>query len=233
MDSKINEEGAIFLVDKPKGWTSFDVVAKIRSAATQHFNRGNKKRLPVGHAGTLDPFATGLLIVLVGKETKNQDHYLKQDKEYLATLELGKTSTTGDPEGEIIPFSKAVVPPKEEEIKKVLSSFVGEQEQRPPKFSAIKIKGQKAYDLARAGKEFELKKRSINILGLELRSYEWPQLALRVNCSSGTYVRTLAEDIGKALETGAYLTELRRTKIGDFEVLKAQSVDEVLLDLKG
>jgi len=216
----------IILIDKPAGWTSFDVVAKIRGAA--RVVTGNKK-IKVGHAGTLDPFATGLLIVLIGNETKNQDNYMKQDKEYLASLRLGATSTTGDPEGVIEELSISNLQfPNKEQITKVLETFVGEISQIPPIYSAIKVDGKRAYKLARAGETPEMKPRLIRILELRITNYEYPELKIIVKCSSGTYIRTLAEDIGKALGTGAYLTSLRRTKIGDFDVQDAQTVDEAL-----
>jgi len=219
----------ILLIDKPADWTSFDVVAKIRGAA--RVVTGNKK-IKVGHAGTLDPFATGLLIVLVGNETKNQDSYMKQDKEYVATLKLGFTSTTGDPEGEIteLPITNYQLP-KRKEVEAVLETFLGKIEQIPPIYSAIKVDGKRAYKLAREGKAPEMKPRQITIHELEIVSYEFPNLEIRVKCSSGTYIRTLGEDIGKALGTGAYLTALRRTKIGNFSIESAESIDEALKNL--
>lgn len=216
----------ILLIDKPAGWTSFDVVAKIRNAARAA--TGNKK-IKVGHAGTLDPFATGLLIVLVGDGTKKQDSYMKQDKEYVATLKLGFVSTTGDPEGEIIAYSSSE--PANQEVEEALRKFLGEISQVPPIYSAIKIDGKRAYALARAGKEVEMKPRQVKIYDLKIEKYEYPELKIRVRCSSGTYIRTLAEDIGKALGTGAYLTALRRTKIGTYDVADAKSIEESLKNL--
>jgi tRNA pseudouridine55 synthase len=223
----------ILLVDKPTGWTSFDVVAKIRIAARKEFEIRNSKletksskKIRVGHAGTLDPFATGLLIVLVGKETKNQDEYMKQDKEYEATLKLGFTSTTGDPEGTIteITNNKFQIP-NIDQITKILNSFLGEIEQTPPIYSAIKVDGKRAYKLAREGKTLVMKERKVTIHSLKIENYEYPELKIVVRCSSGTYIRSLAEDIGKALDTGAYLTALRRTKIGDFNIANAKSIE--------
>jgi len=219
----------ILLIDKPADWTSFDVVAKIRGAA--RVATGNKK-IKVGHAGTLDPFATGLLIVLVGNETKNQDNYMKEDKEYVATLTLGFTSTTGDPEGEITELQITNYKlPKREEVKAILETFIDEITQIPPIYSAIKVDGKRAYKLAREGKAPEMKPRQITIHELEIVNYEFPNLGIRVKCSSGTYIRTLGEDIGKALGTGAYLTALRRTKIGNFDIANAESIDEALKNL--
>lgn len=248
----------ILLIDKPADWTSFDVVAKIRGAAKRELEIRNSKleiqsskKIRVGHAGTLDPFATGLLIVLVGNETKNQDSYMKQDKEYVATLKLGFTSTTGDPEGDITPFlprhSEFISEsnPKGEQIlkrvqddvvtiadaEKVLEQFLGEIEQIPPIYSAIKVDGKRAYKLARAGEQPVMKPRLVTIHSLKIENYEYPTLKITVKCSSGTYIRTLGEDIGKALGTGAYLTALRRTKIGDFDIKDALTIDEAVTAL--
>ena len=236
----------ILLIDKPTGWTSFDVVAKIRAEARKI--SGNKK-IKVGHAGTLDPFATGLLIVLIGNETKNQDSYMKQDKEYIATLRLGFMSTTGDPEGVITAYtprhSEFISEARGNKISKqgqddkpflkdiegVLQTFLGEIEQIPPIYSAIKIDGRRAYKLAREGKKPEMKPRGVTIYKLKIDSYIYPKLKIIINCSSGTYIRTLAEDIGKALRCGGYLTELRRIKIGNYSITKASTIPEALLEL--
>lgn len=216
----------VILIDKPKGWSSFDVVAKVRGTLKVALG----KRPKVGHAGTLDPFATGLLILLVGSATKRQDSYMKQDKEYEATIKLGATSTTGDPEGEITTHETRA--PKEAEILKVFNELTGEISQTPPIFSAIKINGQRAYKLARKGEKVDLKPRRVKIYKLELTGYNWPLLEARVSCSSGTYIRTLAEQIGDKLQTGAYLTALRRTKIGDFDVNDAKNVESVIKNLR-
>jgi tRNA pseudouridine55 synthase len=218
----------VLLIDKEPGWTSFDVVAKVRGILR---SQSPGVKIKVGHAGTLDPFATGLLIILVGKATRRQDEYMKQDKEYEAILKFGFKSSTGDPEGTIkeikSPNFKA---PDEAELKKILKEkFTGEMEQTPPMYSAIKVNGQRAYKLARAGKEVELKPRKITLYNTEVLEYEYPVLKIKVKCSSGTYIRTLAEDIGKALGTGAYLRELRRTKIGDFSVSDALKIEELTL----
>lgn len=215
----------VLLIDKPAGWTSFDVVAKIRG----HFSKMAGAKIKVGHAGTLDPFATGLLIVLLGQATKEQDEYMKKDKVYEATLKLGFESTTGDPEGELRAVSALV--PTEEGILKVLNAFTGQIEQTPPRHSAIKINGQRAYKLARAGVDFEIKLRTIEISSLEVLSYEYPFLRIAAHVSSGTYIRTLAEDIGRKLGTGAYLTELRRTKIGEYDIKNAQTIEEALTNV--
>ncbi len=221
----------ILLIDKPAEWTSFDVVAKIRGAARKVTGDRNTK---VGHAGTLDPFATGLLIVLVGKDaTKRQDEFMKQDKEYEATLKLGFTSTTGDPEGEINQSTTNYQQPAEEKIDHILQSFIGEISQTPPIYSAMKVDGKRAYKLAREGKEVALKPRKVTIYELNVIDYDFPELKIRVKCSSGTYIRTLGEDMGKALGTGAYLTELRRTQIGEYNIENAITVEEAVNSLEG
>ena len=220
----------ILLIDKEPGWTSFDVVAKVRGTLNAiNFEKGlprTKHGAKVGHAGTLDPFATGLLIVLTGAETKNQESYMKQDKEYEANLRLGYTSATGDPEGDIeeMPKSKYQMP-NQDQIKIVLNDFTGKIEQTPPIYSAVKVNGERAYKLARKGEEVEMKPRTVTINSLNILSYSFPDLRIRVKCSSGTYIRTLGEDIGKTLGCGAYLTALRRTKIGKYDVKNAHTVE--------
>lgn len=214
----------ILLIDKPDGMTSFGVVARVRRVLTQQAN----KKVKVGHTGTLDPFATGLLILCVGKETKNAMSYTKLDKVYEATVRLGQTSTTGDPEGEVSDVSDAQ--PSRDDIEKVLKMFVGEITQRPPIYSAIKVNGQRAYDLARAGKEVEIPERQVTIHSLEIIDYTYPNLTIRTHVSSGTYIRTLAEDIGKTLGTGAYCTQLRRTKVADWDVANAQTLSDFGVD---
>lgn len=208
----------IVLIDKPDGMTSFGVVARVRRVLSQQAG----KKVKVGHTGTLDPFATGLLILCVGKETKNAMSYTKLDKVYEATIRLGQISTTGDPEGEISDASD--VRPASQEIEQILERFKGEITQRPPIFSAIKIGGRRAYDLARQGKDVEIPERTITIQSLDLVSYSYPELKIRTHVSSGTYIRTLAVDIGEALGTGAYCTQLRRTKVADWDVAKAQTL---------
>lgn len=182
------------------------------------------RRIKVGHCGTLDPFATGLLILVTGKKTKLANSYAKKDKEYIATLELGAISNTGDPEGDII-RQDILLPPTEQQIKEAVDSFVGSISQVPPKFSAIKVGGQRAYKLARAGQDFSLKPREVNIYSIEILKYKYPLLTIKTRVSSGTYIRTLGEDIGQKLGTGAYLVELRRTKIADYSVDDAEQLD--------
>lgn len=210
----------ILLVDKPVGWTSFDVVAKIRGQIRHQYQekgiKPTKRQLKVGHAGTLDPFATGLLIILLGDATKKADEFLKLDKVYEATIRLGQTSTTGDPEGEITDVSDRQ--PPVEEVKAALKEFIGGIAQIPPIFSAIKVNGQRAYKLAHAGKEVEIPSRQVTIYSIELLDYTYPEVKIRTHVSSGTYIRTLAEDIGAALEVGGYCLTLQRTRIGRYSL---------------
>jgi tRNA pseudouridine55 synthase len=213
------------LVNKPKEWTSFDVVAKIRS----EIRKRTGEKIKIGHSGTLDPFATGLLIILVGKYTKQQDEFMKQDKIYEATFYLGATSSTGDPEGEIR-LSKDPKVPDTKKIKSVLDSFLGEISQVPPAYSAIKINGKKAYDLARAGKKVELKARKVRIYGIELLNYSWPKLEIQVKVSSGTYIRSLAVDIGAKLGCGAYCLALNRSQIGNYSIKSAYELNTFIDD---
>jgi tRNA pseudouridine55 synthase len=200
--------------------SSFGAVARVRRILSER--EGHKVK--VGHTGTLDPFATGLLILLAGKATKKAPELSKKDKVYEATLRLGAVSTTGDPEGEITINDEAPAFTLDE-IDVVARQFVGEIEQTPPAFSAIKINGQRAYRLARAGKEVEMPKRKVQIFSLEVLDYQAPYLKIRTHVSSGTYIRSLAEDLGRALGCGAYTTELRRTKIADYDISKLPLFD--------
>lgn len=211
-------EDQILLIDKPAGITSFGVVARVRRRLSQQ--AGHKVK--VGHTGTLDPFATGLMIIVTGKECRNASNYSKLDKEYEATIQLGQTSTTGDPEGEITDTS--ATEPTRQQIEAALEQFRGAISQRPPVYSAIKINGQRAYKLARKGEVVEMPKRQVTVYSLELLDYHYPELRIRTHVSSGTYIRTLAEDIGRVLETGAYCRELRRTKVAEFRVEDAQTI---------
>ena len=210
----------VILIDKPAGVTSFGVVARIRRVLSQKAG----KKVKVGHTGTLDPFATGLMIIVTGKECKNAGIYSKLDKVYEATIRLGQTSSTGDPEGEIKDTSK--IQPHEDEIARALVQFRGVIEQVPPAFSAIKINGQRAYKLARKGEEVIVPARTVTVHDLELVSYDYPDLRIRTHVSSGTYIRSLAEDIGRALGTGAYCSQLRRTKISDYAIADATALDD-------
>lgn len=211
----------ILLIDKPSNMTSFGVVARVR----RRLSEAAGHKVKVGHTGTLDPFATGLMIIVVGKECKNAMTYTKLDKVYEATIRLGKTSTTGDPEGEITPVSDTI--PTQTAVLEALEAFRGEIQQVPPIYSAIKINGQRAYKLARKGEVVVIPERTVTIYSLELTDYSYPELRIRTHVSSGTYIRTLATDIGVKLDTGAYVTELRRTKIADYEISAAVSIESV------
>ncbi|MBQ9171729.1 tRNA pseudouridine(55) synthase TruB [Candidatus Saccharibacteria bacterium] len=213
-------EDRIILVDKPAGISSFGIVAKVRRELRDEFGH----KVKVGHTGTLDPFATGLLILLSGKMTKKSNEFLKQDKVYEAEMKLGFVSTTGDPEGEVTEYLSQKNEPSLDEIKTCINSFIGEIDQTVPRFSAIKINGERAYKLARKGADFETPTRKVTIYEIEILDYFYPTLKIRCHVSSGTYIRTLAEDIGKKLGTGAYLTALRRTKIGDYHIEDAKKV---------
>jgi tRNA pseudouridine55 synthase len=205
----------VLLIDKPKEWTSFDVVGKIRS----DLRKKTGQKVKVGHAGTLDPLATGLLIVLIGKATKRQDEFMKQDKVYEVEAILGQASTTGDEEGEKTAVSTKK--PSEKAIIKVLEQFKGEIQQVPPAYSAIKVNGQRAYKLARAGKEVTIEPRTVTIHSITDIQYNYPKLSFTTEVSSGTYIRSLVMDIGQQLGTGAYMSNLRRTRIGKFKLEKA------------
>ena len=213
----------IILIDKPTGLSSFGVVARVRRRLSEQAG----KKIKVGHTGTLDPFATGLLILLANKATKLSNQFLKLDKWYEATIFLGKTSTTGDPEGEITEQNTEKVPTLEE-VKTVVNQFVGQITQTVPTFSAVKINGQRAYQLARRGEDVVMPTRQIEIYSLEILSYNYPELIIRTHVSSGTYIRTLGEDIGKALGVGAYLTSLRRTQVGDYQIKNAVKLSDFM-----
>jgi len=207
----------ILFINKPPGPTSHDIVDRVRKIT-------DEKR--VGHAGTLDPFACGLLIVLVGRgATKRQAEFMKLDKEYIATLHLGAETDTGDVTGKIqMSKSKCQIKSKIQ-MSKILKKFTGEIEQVPPEYSAIKIKGKKAYELAREGKKVELEPRKIKIYDIKILDYTPPLLELKINCSSGTYIRALARDIGRELGCGAYVEKLVRTKIGKYSLRDAVTID--------
>ena len=206
----------ILLIDKPAGMTSFGVVARLRRVLSKQ----EGKKVKVGHTGTLDPFATGLMIIVTGRMCRRAMEFTKLDKWYEAEIVLGIESTTGDPEGELSRISDKK--PDKGEIKQVLKKFTGKIEQTPPAFSAVKVNGRRAYQLARAGKEVDIPKRTITIYALELIGYDYPVLKLRAHVSSGTYIRSLAADIGKELKTGAYCQNLRRIKIADYDVKNAK-----------
>lgn len=213
----------ILLVDKPAGWTSFDVVNYVRRIVASA--EGKKpKHCKVGHTGTLDPFATGLLVLLIGKEYTRQAQGLsKVDKTYEVTMKLGATSTTGDPEGEIT--AAVGQTPTKAAVLGVLDQFRGQIEQVPPAYSAIKINGQRAYKLARAGQAVVMEARPATVNRLEVTTYDYPLVTYMADVGSGTYLRTLSEDIAKALGTGAYTTALRRTRVGRYNIEDACLVE--------
>lgn len=234
----MNEE--ILLVDKPEGISSFGVVARVRRRLSEEAGtvsvkgkdgvvREKRKKVKVGHTGTLDPFATGLLVLLIGKGTKRANEFLKLNKEYIATVRLGATSTTGDPEGEVTVVRDVRVPSRVD-VEKAVEKFVGETEQRVPSYSAVKINGERAYKLARAGKEVEMPVRKVRIDEIEILDYKWPDLTIRCQVSSGTYIRALGEDIGKELGVGGYLTALRRTQVGEWRIEEAKRLEELGVD---
>jgi tRNA pseudouridine55 synthase len=208
----------VLLIDKPIGWTSFDVVAKIRS----QLKSADVDKPKVGHAGTLDPLASGLLIVLVGRECKNQDKYMKLDKTYQVRVKLGQTSTTDDAEGEITSISDKK--PTLEELKSAINSFIGEASQIPPIYSAIKINGKRAYKMAREGKVPEMKPRTVTIHAISDIVYKYPNVEFATEVSSGTYIRSLVRDIGQKLGTGAYMTGLSRVSIGQYKLSSAHKI---------
>ena len=217
----------ILLVDKEQGWTSFDIVAKTRNILQQEYfdKTGEKKKIKVGHCGTLDPLATGLMIIVVGSYCKRASEFSKLDKVYEVQMKLGETSTTGDEEGAKIQGSS--LRPSKEDLGAVLQSFVGESEQLPPAFSAKKVNGQRAYKLARQGQTVELKPQKITIYDIKLSDYAYPYVNFTVKVSSGTYIRSLVEDVGKILKSGAYMSELSRVKVGNFDLKNAIKVSKV------
>ncbi len=223
------EEGEILAFDKPLHWTSFDLVAKVRYNLCRKLE---KKKLKVGHSGTLDPLATGVVIICTGKKTKMIETLQYDVKEYIATLQLGATTPSYDMEKEV----DATYPTEHITralIDETIPHFVGEQWQVPPMFSAVQINGKRAYDLARKGEQVELKPKLLKIDEIELISFdeEKMQLTIRVVCSKGTYIRALARDIGEKLHSGAYLTALRRTRVGNTRVEECMTIEQFLAQL--
>jgi len=219
MDVEAFKNGQLLLIDKPLNWTSFQVVNKLRWAIRQKFNL---KKIKVGHAGTLDPLATGLLIICTGKFTKKLNLIQSEKKEYTGTSTLGATTPSYDLETEVDKtFSTDHI--TEEKINNIIKIFLGEIEQTPPLYSAIKKDGVRLYELARKGENTEIKSRKINIFDFEITNINMPNIEFRVVCSKGTYIRSLANDFGKALNTGAHLSSLRRTKSGDYHIDNAIS----------
>ncbi len=215
-------EGQVLLINKPLEWTSFDVVNKIRLSLKRYLGI---KKIKVGHAGTLDPLATGLVIVCTGKATKQIDQFLGMDKQYLADVRLGATTPSFDLEMEPdkhFPYEHVT----QEMLDNAIATLTGEIEQVPPMFSALKVNGRKAYDLARQGKEVELKARTITISELKLLSWNNPDLQLDVSCSKGTYIRSLACDLGYEVNSGAHLTALVRTRIGPYQLADSITIED-------
>ncbi len=217
-------QGQIITIDKPLEWTSFDVVNKLKWKLKKTLNL---KKIKVGHAGTLDPLATGLLIICTGKFTKRIPELQGLEKEYTGTITVGATTPSFDLETEIdetYPLEHI----SEEMIQKTAAEMVGEQEQIPPMFSAKKLNGTRAYTLARQGKTVELKKNTITISEFEVTKVEMPKVYFRIVCSKGTYIRSIARDFGEALQSGGYLSSLRRTRIGSYRVEEAEDVPEAI-----
>ncbi|UII26971.1 tRNA pseudouridine(55) synthase TruB [Fulvivirga maritima] len=212
------QEGSVLLVDKPYEWTSFDVVKKLRYAL---------KVKKIGHAGTLDPLATGLLILCTGKMTKQIEKFQAQEKEYTGKFYLGKTTPSYDLETEV-DSETPIDHLQEQQIHEATVPFTGLIEQTPPIFSAIKVNGKRAYEGARKGEDVKLKSRQVEIKAFEITSINLPEVSFRIVCSKGTYIRSMAHDFGQALGVGAYLSELRRTRIGDFSVDDAKTIEEAI-----
>ncbi len=220
-------EGYVAVIDKPLEWTSADVVRKIKF----QLRKCGYPKIKIGHAGTLDPLATGILLVCIGRATKMVEALQAEEKEYVAELQLGATTPSGDMEHEV----DQTYPTEHitrEAVEQALQSLTGEREQLPPLYSAKKVQGVRAYEFARAGEEIELKKALVNIYELELLEYDMPRIKIRVRCSKGTYIRSLAFEIGEALQSGAYLSSLRRTRSGGFVVDRAHTLDDFMEKLR-
>ena len=213
-------------LDKPAGVSSARAVDRVKRLLP----RGTK----IGHAGTLDPFATGVLLLLVGRATKACERLMDAPTQYEAAVRFGATTATDDPEAPAVPWSPAhggaVVPVPHDRIQPTLATFVGHILQRPPAFSALKVAGRRAYDLARRGGEVVLEPRPVKVYGIELLGYEWPVLRLRIDCGRGTYIRAIARDLGEKLDVGGHLAELRRTRVGPFAVDTAVAPDRLTPD---
>jgi tRNA pseudouridine55 synthase len=222
------QEGAILLIDKPYGWTSFNVVSKIKYLVRR---ATGVKNIKVGHAGTLDPLATGLLVICIGRATKLVESFIKDDKEYVATFHLGQTTPSFDMETQMnqdFPIDHITLKMVEE----VVVGFLGEQNQIPPLYSAKSINGKRAYKFARQGSDMELEPVKIHFHELEIIKFELPKLTLRIKCSKGTYIRSLARDLGKAMQSGAYLCDLVRIGSGSFKLTEAQKLEDIELFFK-
>ncbi|CAM3384216.1 tRNA pseudouridine(55) synthase TruB [Zobellia roscoffensis] len=232
MDSRTEEDfltGQILLIDKPIGWTSFQAVNKLKWVIRSKFKL---KKFKIGHAGTLDPLATGLLLICCGKFTKRIPELQGQVKEYTGTITLGATTPSYDLETEVdqtYPTEHIT----EALLNKTLPQFIGDIEQRPPVFSALKKDGKRLYEYAREGKDVEIKMRSVHVSTFEITEINLPNVKFRIVCSKGTYIRSLAHDLGQALQSGGHLSELRRTKIGDYNVNIAIDPNEFAENLLG
>lgn len=223
-------EGEIFVIDKPLGWSSFHVVKKVRGALCARLRAVGLRKLKVGHAGTLDPLASGVMIVCTGKSTKHIDSLQAGIKEYVATIHLGATTPSFDRETPVdatFPTSHIT----RELIEQTLPQFIGTIQQTPPEYSACKVNGKRAYKIARSGEQVELKPKTLVIDEIEILDFTLPLLKLRIVCSKGTYIRALARDIGQALGSGGYLENLRRTRVGDFNVDSALSIQDTVAQL--
>ena len=215
------KEGKVILIDKPINWTSFDVVKYIRKSLEHKFKI---KKIKVGHAGTLDPLATGLLIICIGKQTKNISKYQDLAKTYTGKFKLGESTPSFDAETDVnekFEYDHITI----NNLKKLANEFIGNSLQKPPIFSAIKKDGKRLYNYARENKEIEIDKREIQIYDFEILDFNSPYVEFKIDCSKGTYIRTIANDFGKRLNSGSYLYELRRTKIGEFSVLNAIDIN--------
>ncbi|GJM60760.1 tRNA pseudouridine(55) synthase TruB [Persicobacter diffluens] len=212
------QAGQVLLVDKPLEWTSFDVVGKLRNLI---------RIKKIGHAGTLDPLATGLLILCTGKMTKQIEHFQGQEKEYTGTITLGQTTPSHDLETEV-ENEKDITHLTEEMVKAAVNGFLGEIEQIPPMHSAIKVNGQRLYKAARKGKTVEVKPRNVVIHEFEITNIDFPKVDFRIVCSKGTYIRSIARDFGEKLEVGGHLSALRRTRIGEFKVEDARQIQDFI-----
>jgi len=220
--------GEILIFNKPLEWTSFDLVQKVRNNLCR---RMRVKKLKVGHAGTLDPMATGIMVLCTGKATKRIEELQAGEKEYIATLKLGATTPSFDLETEEdATYDTGHI--TEALFRETVQQFIGTIEQVPPEYSAVKVEGQRAYDLARKGKTVELKPKILVVKEIEVLKFDIPETKLRIVCGKGTYIRALARDIGQALNSGAYLTGLQRTRVGDYTLENAQQIEEFLQSLK-
>ena len=222
------EKGGVILLNKPYEWTSFQAVNKVKYLLKHYYDL---KKVKIGHAGTLDPLATGLLILCIGKYTKKIEEYQAQEKEYTGTFYLGATTPCFDKEKEIDNYypTEHIT---EEDIYKAAEHLLGEQEQVPPVFSALKVNGVRAYEFARENKDVELKSRKITIKEFEITRINMPEVDFRIVCSKGTYIRSIARDFGSYLNSGAYLTALCRTRIGDYKLSDAQTIEEIISEYR-